>query len=88
MTRSFSVPANGKTTSLRVTDSTGLIRVISAKPHLQTVRINSTDGGFVPEIGNAAKYMEFTEFSSKCALFRLHDMHNLKCSVILTINKY
>ncbi|CAJ1971634.1 unnamed protein product [Sphenostylis stenocarpa] len=50
MTRSFSVPANGKSTSLKVTDSRGLIRVISAKPHLQTVGRYRTDGSLVPEI--------------------------------------
>lgn len=48
MTRSFSVPVKGKTT--KRTDSGGLIRVISAKPHLETVGGISTDGTLVPEI--------------------------------------
>lgn len=55
MTRSFSVPVDGKATNLRVTDSRGLIRVISAKPHRETVGGKSTDGAFVPEIGNSSK---------------------------------
>ncbi|KAL9316861.1 hypothetical protein ACSQ67_017862 [Phaseolus vulgaris] len=68
LARSFSVPANGKTTGLRVTDSKGFIRVISAKPHLQTVRINSTDGGFVPEIAIEDATEDIPEEQAVCRI--------------------
>lgn len=67
ITRSFSVPVKGKATaSLRVTDSRRLIRVISARPHVETVGRISADGVLIPEIGNSSKYMDFTKFYSKC----------------------
>lgn len=53
MTRSFSVPVNVRDSSLKRTDSRGLIRVISAKPHPAAVNGHSTDNASVPEIGNS-----------------------------------
>ncbi|KAJ1415619.1 Zinc finger, RING-CH-type [Sesbania bispinosa] len=49
ITRSLSVPVNGKGTKLRRTDSRCLIRVISAQPHLETVVATSTDDASVPK---------------------------------------
>lgn len=60
MTRSFSVPVNGKATNVRRTDSKGLIRVISAKLHPETVGGTSTGDASLPEIGNSSKYTECT----------------------------
>ena len=57
MTRSLSVPVDGKATKLRRTDSRVLIRVISAKPHIETVDGTSTGDASVLEIGNSSKYM-------------------------------
>ncbi|RDY02178.1 putative E3 ubiquitin ligase SUD1, partial [Mucuna pruriens] len=70
MTRSFSVPVNGKATNLRVTDSKGLIRVISAKPHLETVGVGrtSTDGALVPEIAIEDATEDIPEEQAVCRI--------------------
>ncbi|KAG5053546.1 uncharacterized protein LOC114403912 isoform X3 [Glycine soja] len=68
MMRSFSVPVNGKSTNLRVTDSRGLIRVISAKPHRETVGGKSTDGAFVPEIAIEDATEDIPEEQAVCRI--------------------
>eukprot|EP00256_Glycine_max_P066719 XP_025981314.1 uncharacterized protein LOC100798208 isoform X5 [Glycine max] len=68
MTRSFSVPVDGKATNLRVTDSRGLIRVISAKRHLETVGGKSTDGAFVPEIAIEDATEDIPEEQAVCRI--------------------
>ncbi|KAL2316523.1 hypothetical protein Fmac_030399 [Flemingia macrophylla] len=68
ITRSFSVPVNGKTTNPRVTDSRGLIRVISAKPHLETVGGISTDGILVPEIATEDVTEDIPEDQAVCRI--------------------
>ncbi|KAL5126122.1 hypothetical protein HKD37_14G038813 [Glycine soja] len=76
MTRSFSVPVDGKATNLRVTDSRGLIRVISAKRHLETVGGKSTDGAFVPEIAvclNPSSSPSFVSFHSVLSFPAIED---------------
>ncbi|XP_028758821.1 uncharacterized protein LOC114717795 isoform X1 [Neltuma alba] len=50
MTRSFSVPVNIKSSSLKRTGSSGLMRVISARPHPAAVNGHSFDKASVPEI--------------------------------------
>lgn len=76
ITRSFSVPVKSKAASLRVTDSRGLIRVISAR---QTVRRKSSDGGLVPEIGNSMQYIwNLLSFLINITFFKLLDQHYAK----------
>lgn len=52
MARSFSVPVNIKSSSLKRTVPSGLIRVISARPHSADVNDHSTGRASLPEIGN------------------------------------
>ncbi|TKY57542.1 E3 ubiquitin ligase SUD1 [Spatholobus suberectus] len=69
MTRSFSVPVNGKaTTNLRVADSRGLIRVISAKLHLETVGGTSTDGALVTDIAIEDATEDIPEEQAVCRI--------------------
>ncbi|XP_061344079.1 uncharacterized protein LOC133290044 isoform X2 [Gastrolobium bilobum] len=68
MTRSFSVPVNGKATKLKRTDSRGLIRVISAKPHLETVGGASTDDASVPEIAIEDDTEDIPEEEAVCRI--------------------
>ncbi|XP_014502861.1 uncharacterized protein LOC106763166 isoform X2 [Vigna radiata var. radiata] len=65
ITRSFSVPVKSKAASLRVTDSRGLIRVISAR---QTVRRKSSDGGLVPEIAIEDDTEDIPEEQAVCRI--------------------
>ncbi|KAK7386077.1 hypothetical protein VNO78_32159 [Psophocarpus tetragonolobus] len=68
MTRSFSVPVNGKATNFRVTDYKGLIRVISAKPLLEIVHGNSTNGALVPEIAIEDATEDIPEEQAVCRI--------------------
>ncbi|QCE01919.1 E3 ubiquitin-protein ligase MARCH7 [Vigna unguiculata] len=65
ITRSFSVPVKSRAANLRVTDSRGLIRVISAR---QTVRRKSSDGGLVPEIAIEDATEDIPEEQAVCRI--------------------
>ncbi|KAF1868730.1 hypothetical protein Lal_00036168 [Lupinus albus] len=68
MTRSFSVPLNAKSTNVRPTDSRCLIRVISVRPHLQTVDATSTDDASVSEIAIEDTTEDIPEEEAVCRI--------------------
>jgi len=85
ITRSFSVPVKSRASNLRVTDSRGLIRVISAR---QTVRRKSSDGGLVPEIGNSTQYIwNLLSFLINVSFFKLLDQHYAKFEMFCHFDK-
>ncbi|XP_054796205.1 uncharacterized protein LOC129301651 isoform X2 [Prosopis cineraria] len=68
MTRSFSVPVNIKTSSLKRTGSRGLIRVISARPHPAAVNDHSIDKASVPEIAIEDATEDIPEEEAVCRI--------------------
>ncbi|CAL0307295.1 unnamed protein product [Lupinus luteus] len=68
MTRSFSVPINGKSTNVRRTDSRCLIRVISVGAHLETVDGTSADDASVSEIAIEDTTEDIPEEEAVCRI--------------------
>ncbi|KAK7258303.1 hypothetical protein RIF29_23876 [Crotalaria pallida] len=68
MTRSFSVPVNGKATNVRRTDSRCLIRVISARPHVETVDGTSAEDASDPEIAIEDATEDIPEEEAVCRI--------------------
>ncbi|XP_019435779.1 PREDICTED: uncharacterized protein LOC109342180 isoform X2 [Lupinus angustifolius] len=68
MTRSFSVPVNGKSTNVRRTDSRCLIRVISVRAHLETVEGTSNDDASVSEIAIEDTTEDIPEEEAVCRI--------------------
>ncbi|KAJ7964609.1 RING/U-box superfamily protein [Quillaja saponaria] len=68
MTRSFSVPVNIKATSLRRTDSRGLIRVISATPRTAAVDGASMGDALAPEIASEDAGEDIPEEEAVCRI--------------------
>ncbi|XP_057440823.1 uncharacterized protein LOC130732845 isoform X3 [Lotus japonicus] len=68
MTRSFSVPVNGNATNLKRTDSRGLIRIISAKQHLEAVGGTSTNDSSVLEIAIEDATEDISEEEAVCRI--------------------
>ncbi|KAK7316517.1 hypothetical protein RJT34_00041 [Clitoria ternatea] len=68
MKRSFSVPVNVKATTLRRTDSRGLIRVISARSHPATIDGISAHSASVSEIVNEDASEDIPEEEAVCRI--------------------
>ncbi|KAK4278721.1 hypothetical protein QN277_016528 [Acacia crassicarpa] len=68
MTRSFSVPVNIKSSSLKRTGSSGLIRVISARRHPAAVNDYSIDKTSVPEIAIEDATEDIPEKEAVCRI--------------------